>query len=185
MAIGVVIAGTPAGAHVGGSVGHLWNHLKPSADNRYLPGKNLPPGKTMKGSYMVGAMSSGGTYYGLAVFSFPQQLAANPIPHYMAVGATPTAQCPGSNDAPAAAPGHLCIYENAKSNVATFTISDPARNLANTSGRWGAYIQITAAAAGLFYSNGTWAVTAPNHASPAPRPGTGTSGTSVGGTVNG
>lgn len=32
MAIGVVMVGTPAGAHVGGSVNHLWNHLKPKAN---------------------------------------------------------------------------------------------------------------------------------------------------------
>lgn len=36
VAIGVVIVGTPAGAHVGGSVNHVWNHLKPKADARYV-----------------------------------------------------------------------------------------------------------------------------------------------------
>jgi hypothetical protein len=36
IAIGVVMVGTPAGAHVGGSVNHLWNHLKPKADKRYV-----------------------------------------------------------------------------------------------------------------------------------------------------
>ncbi len=36
MALGVVMVGTPAGAHVGGSVNHLWNHLKPKADKRYV-----------------------------------------------------------------------------------------------------------------------------------------------------
>jgi hypothetical protein len=32
--IGIVIAGSPAGAHVGGTVNHLWNHLRPKADAR-------------------------------------------------------------------------------------------------------------------------------------------------------
>jgi hypothetical protein len=36
IAIGVVMVATPAGAHVGGSVNHLWNHLKPKADARYV-----------------------------------------------------------------------------------------------------------------------------------------------------
>jgi hypothetical protein len=36
MAIGVVMVGTPAGAHVGGTVTHLWGHLKPKADARYV-----------------------------------------------------------------------------------------------------------------------------------------------------
>jgi hypothetical protein len=34
--IGVVMVATPAGAHVGGTVGHLWkDHIKPRADARY------------------------------------------------------------------------------------------------------------------------------------------------------
>lgn len=36
VAIGTVMVGTPAGAHVGGTVSHLWGHLKPKADARYL-----------------------------------------------------------------------------------------------------------------------------------------------------
>jgi hypothetical protein len=36
IAIGVVMVGTPAGAHVGGTVTHLWGHLKPKADARYV-----------------------------------------------------------------------------------------------------------------------------------------------------
>jgi hypothetical protein len=36
MAIGIVMVGSPAGAHVGGTVNHLWNHLKPKADPRYV-----------------------------------------------------------------------------------------------------------------------------------------------------
>ena len=34
IAIGVVMVATPAGAHVGGSVNHLWNQLKPKAEAR-------------------------------------------------------------------------------------------------------------------------------------------------------
>ncbi len=34
--IGMGVAGTPAGAHVGGTVSHLWKtHIKPKADTRY------------------------------------------------------------------------------------------------------------------------------------------------------
>lgn len=36
MVIGVVMLATPAGAHVGGTVGHLWkDHIKPKTDPRY------------------------------------------------------------------------------------------------------------------------------------------------------
>jgi hypothetical protein len=34
--MGMVMIGTPAGAHVGGTVSHLWNqHIKPKTDARY------------------------------------------------------------------------------------------------------------------------------------------------------
>lgn len=36
VAIGAMMVATPAGAHVGGTVNHLWEHLKPKADARYL-----------------------------------------------------------------------------------------------------------------------------------------------------
>jgi hypothetical protein len=35
IALGTTMAASPAGAHVGGTVSHLWNHLKPLADARY------------------------------------------------------------------------------------------------------------------------------------------------------
>jgi hypothetical protein len=34
--IGIAMIGTPAGAHVGGTVNHLWSHLRPKADKRYV-----------------------------------------------------------------------------------------------------------------------------------------------------
>ena len=65
------MTGTPAGAHVGGSVTHLWNqHIKPRTDARYytktqangrfLPGGNLPAGKTVRGTYWMGATAGAG-----------------------------------------------------------------------------------------------------------------------------
>jgi hypothetical protein len=36
VAVGSVMVATPAGAHVGGTVNHLWGHLMPKADARYL-----------------------------------------------------------------------------------------------------------------------------------------------------
>jgi hypothetical protein len=36
IAIGAGIGGSPAGAHVGGTIEHIWNHLKPKADKRYV-----------------------------------------------------------------------------------------------------------------------------------------------------
>jgi hypothetical protein len=36
VATGVVLASGPAGAHVGGTVDHLWSHLRPTTDARYV-----------------------------------------------------------------------------------------------------------------------------------------------------
>jgi hypothetical protein len=164
MLVGVVLAATPAGAHVGGSVKHLWGHLRPKADKRYLPGNNLPAGKTIRGSYMLGYSATAGSQFAEDGYTFQQQLPAGPTPHYIPMGTTPPPACPGTEDFPKAAPGHLCVYENARANVTTggFTISSPTLNTAGTAGRWGFYIQIRSDAAGLFYSNGTWAATARN-----------------------
>ena len=169
MAIGVAIAGTPALAHVGGTVSRLWNHLRPKTDARYLPGNNLQPGKTMKGVFMIGATSAGGLTFGENSFSFPRPLSSAPTTHYIAAPSPAPAACPGSNDNPKAAPGHLCVYENQQGNLASFVILNPTTNMAGAS-RWGFMVQTTNTAAGLFYSDGTWAVTARTASSPAPRP---------------
>jgi hypothetical protein len=59
----------------------------------------------------------------------------------------------GSATVPEAAPGHLCVYENAdRTNT-----SGIEENLTTTSG---STIFINADAAGVFYSYGSWAVTA-------------------------
>jgi hypothetical protein len=39
--IGVAMVGTPVGAHIGGTVSHVWNHLKPRADARYVNEQEL------------------------------------------------------------------------------------------------------------------------------------------------
>jgi hypothetical protein len=43
------MVGTPAGAHVGGTVNHLWGHLKPKADARYAK-------KNVEAWHVVGAV---------------------------------------------------------------------------------------------------------------------------------
>ena len=34
--IGVLVSATPAGAHFQASINHIWSHIKPKADARYL-----------------------------------------------------------------------------------------------------------------------------------------------------
>jgi hypothetical protein len=74
------------------------------------------------------------------------------------VGPT-TAQCPGNVGAPSAAPGYLCVYESGISNLGIFAIC-------NSSGKcpgadpFGAEVFAHSTAAGRFFVDGTWAVTA-------------------------
>jgi len=61
IAVGAVTIGTPAGAHVGGTVKHLWNHLKPKADARYVNASENPwaivdsAGTVVRGNRVVSA----------------------------------------------------------------------------------------------------------------------------------
>jgi hypothetical protein len=126
-----------------------------------FPSGNAPAGVTIKGSYALGSNATAGSQYHLDGYSFGgYQLASNPTTHYVPFGTAPPAQCPGTNDDPQAIAGHLCVYENARGNVALgdLLIANPATNTAPGSSRWGFYIQIRSSAAGLYYSNGTWAV---------------------------
>lgn len=54
MAIGIVMVGTPAGAHVGGTVNHLWKkHIRPKADQRYQKIPTTTQHYTIAGSAVV------------------------------------------------------------------------------------------------------------------------------------
>jgi hypothetical protein len=123
----------------------------------------LPSGKTLVGAWNVGTQAANtGAYASNGVtFAFP--LAAAPEPHV--VGATPTAECPGSVDDPSATPGHLCVYTGAANRVDVPAGVAPGNPITgeetDSVTRFGFYVGIVANAAGLAYAGGTWAVTAP------------------------
>jgi hypothetical protein len=185
--IGVVIAGTPAGAHVGGTVAHLWNkHIKPKADKRYanavagtdkaknankldgfdstrfFPGGNLPRGKTIRGIYRVtGSDEAAGADVGSSAISFGWTLASAPTPHFVAAGTPPPPECPGNAANPHAAVGHLCVFEVTDLNAQAQTVGNPVTNTAPGASRYGAFVVAQSVAVGTWATGGTWAVTAP------------------------
>jgi hypothetical protein len=114
----------------------------------------LPSGKTMRGAYgMDGVATSAGYPFRDAVsfgFSLP---AGGPAvqAHFVAKGGSDQ-NCPGSEPEPEAAPGHLCIFEEAGVNHPPLKIYLR---------RSGAILYTASALAGYFTSSGTWAVTAP------------------------
>jgi hypothetical protein len=173
MAVGVVMVGTPAGAHIG-SVTHLWNqHIKPKTDaryykkstanNRFLPGGNLPAGSTIRGSFIVFNANAVGGDLTTTNVMFGWRLASAPTAHYLAPGAPPTANCPGSVLSPQARAGHLCFYGRLEINVASVTLYDPTTNEfgALAGNRFGSVIAAVSTAAGIVEIDGSWAVRAP------------------------
>jgi hypothetical protein len=155
MAIGLLTAGSPVGAHVA-SWTHNWTaHIRPKADARYLPGPNLPQGKTIRGVFRIAGNDQGtGTDLGAAQISFGWTLKSAPTAHFVLAGAAPPAQCPGTPSSPQAAPGHLCVYELNASNAQT-------RNIASPSSRFGFGLTASSVADGAWVSLGTWAVRSP------------------------
>lgn len=123
-----------------------------------LPGGRPPAGTTLRGTYAMGG--SAGTVGDLAIseIAFGYTLGAAPIAHFIEFGATPPTACPGSATSPQAAPGHLCIYESEQVAAGLRDTNGPGGDGSTYS--FGTRIFIRSAAAGDFYSMGTWATTA-------------------------
>jgi hypothetical protein len=168
--VGVALTATPASSHVGGTVNHLWSHLRPKTDARYhrkavadarfLPGGNLTRGRTIRGTYAVEDVA-GGIAHAVGSISFGWRLASAPTPHVVLAGDTPPRQCPGSLASPAASPGHLCIYEGQSLNRAFLTAENPVTGAEPAASRFGVMLNLISGGAGSFHSSGTWAVRSP------------------------
>jgi hypothetical protein len=78
----------------------------------------LSPGHTLRGNYSTGAGNGNGVTISGVSFGF--RLSAAPTVHFITVGTTPPAQCPGTVTDPQASAGHLCIYEGTQINVTAF-----------------------------------------------------------------
>jgi len=124
----------------------------------------LPHGATETGTYAAdGTAPSTAVVNVTASISFPIPLASAPTPNFMAQGAVPTTNCPGSASAPTAAAGQLCVYEAADRGVGTVILYTPLAGTAPASAPGGVAVFIESNATGQvdFFSSGTWAVTAP------------------------
>lgn len=123
-----------------------------------VEGSALPVGRTLRGSYGIAGYDG----YAFDSISFGNALPAAPVAHWIAEGATPPAECPGSYTNPQALPGHLCIYETDGNNISfRLVIRGDSPSADGKASPWGAAIYIYAATIpSLTYSWGTWAVTA-------------------------
>ena len=111
----------------------------------------LPSGKTIRGAFNIGGTAAAAGALANTSISFVFALASAPTVHLILQGGAAPAACPGNATFPAADSGHLCIYEESRSNTAGATL--------NAVNRSGATIFVNSTAGGGFFSFGTWAVT--------------------------
>jgi hypothetical protein len=127
-----------------------------------VPGGTLPEGTTIRGFYDIEWTADVAEDYQAQPISFGYALQSEPVAHYIAVGETAPAECPGTAQNPQAAPGHLCVYEFFAKNIDTFN-SEYVCGLeyCPAAERSGASLSVRSAAAGFATVRGQWAVTAP------------------------
>lgn len=115
----------------------------------------LPSGKTMRGVYSIYGNAVGANWPARDAISFGFALPSAPDgkAHVVPQGGPSNANCPGTWAAPEAARGHLCVYEAVVVGGASASIITVYES--------GALLRAISNAAGLFGSNGTWAVTGP------------------------
>jgi hypothetical protein len=167
--VGAILV-SPAGAHVGTTIAHLWGapghikaHVKEFSDGRYIRmGVNsyLPKGKTETGT--VAGRTDVASSYVIEDVSFPMPL--NFVPTVVLVdndGATPKPTgCGGSFNSPTAAPGYVCVYAGFMSQGTNW---DGFWNLADggSCGCKRGVVVYKFNNTGYTEATGSWAVTAP------------------------
>jgi Collagen triple helix repeat (20 copies) len=154
--------GSPGTAGLQGPVGPKGDAGAPGAQGPQGPAGPfpdvLPSGKTIRGNFAVGATADAPNENARGGHSYGFTLSSKPTPHY--ITGDPTAQCPGTEGNPQAAPGHLCVYERTRGNAGPPTIFDGEIASPGASEE-GFYLSLTSSDAGNFVAVGSWAVTSP------------------------
>ena len=119
----------------------------------------LPSGKTLRGSFAAAARNNPAGALANDSISFGLALATAPAAHFLKFSDPRTAQCPGSDAAPVAAPGHLCVYEDI--GAGSRIVVSPDTGTPNEATRFGAAVIITNTGSNDASTIGSWAVTAP------------------------
>jgi hypothetical protein len=134
----------------------------PAGDAWTTGNGQLPSGRTLRGVFGPGATALGAGDETQETISFGFSVPAFPTVHYVPIGATPPAECPGSINQPQAQGGHLCLYEARRGNVAGDPcVFNPVNDTCQQTAVRGFGVAIAAAGPGDFWAQGTWALTAP------------------------
>ncbi len=129
-----------------------------------------PGATTQTGSFTLGVEAVAGGNRGFGVISYPVRMSSALTGHVIGVAGVPPAGCSGSVTAPAASPGHVCVFVGFQTNVASVGLFSPYTGGGGT-GREGIAMNVITTAAGTAVAVGTWAATAPlTLAAPAPAP---------------
>jgi hypothetical protein len=119
----------------------------------------VPNGKTLVGTYAARIHATAANQELIAPISFGFRFSSAPTPHFVALGTTPPAQCPGNGLNPQATPGNLCIYETSETNRISPLVVDVNFNIGSSP--FGASVLTESVAAGVSATSGSWAATAP------------------------
>ena len=154
--VGVAITGTPAAGHVGGTIAHLWKHLQPRTDARYLESA-AKPGQTFSGQISVRYVANAGHVLAQGTYPAPIPTSA-PIPNleYRPLSLPTSATCPGIGRATR---GRLCVYVLNQENILGAALGN---TMSGQSRRYGFGLTVhptTPGAAGSLNAN--WAYTVP------------------------
>ncbi len=145
------LSGTWTDPEAGDSGAFLFNPV-------YVSG--LPRPVTFRGNYSMEITYANVHQIGVEAITFPQMLPAAPSVNFLAQGATPTINCPGTPASPAAAPNQLCVYESLALNVDFRCITDTGSGwTCGKAERSGASVLVQTLSAGVrMVSVGSWAV---------------------------
>ena len=121
---------------------------------------SLPAGQTLRGWFNLDTVAAGANQLNGGSISFGFNLASAPTVQIVPVGGPTTAQCGGSVAAPSAAPGYLCLYESSLQNVTSLAVCNSAGTCGPSANSFGGELFVDSTAAGRFFADGAWAVTA-------------------------
>ena len=126
----------------------------------------LPRGKTIRGVYGV-ATKGDVVPFAKGAYSFGFKLASAPQVHFIPNTGNPDpADCPGSDGAPEAAAGHLCVYEHTRLCATNQQIANPETNAAPASSAEGflftaSFDSSSCTVSTTVRDEGSWAVGSP------------------------
>ncbi len=129
-----------------------------------LSGDSPPAGVTVRGTYVLDV--DGPDLRESTAISYGLTLDGKPTAHFIARGADPIAECPGTPADPQAMAGHLCVYESDSENVTghcvaeTVPFYDCSTGMADPAGA-GLSVLSTSVLDATYFSVGTWALTTP------------------------